>query len=85
MERALSVVTAWRDVPSPVVDAAKQTHALVFEALADEPPSPLWLRPEWMGLAPLFQRFRRRRRNMRRHLSDPDFPLVNLDQSEDFR
>lgn len=85
MERAVSVVAAWRDISPPVVDAVKETRVLFFEALADEPQNPLWLRPEWMSLGPLFQRFRRRRRNARRRLTDPDYPLVSLDQSEEFR
>jgi hypothetical protein len=85
IDRALGVIAAWRDIPLPVVDAVKETRVLFVEALADEPQSLLWLRPEWLGLAPLFQRFRRRRRNARRRLSDPDYPLVNLDQSEEFR
>jgi len=83
MERAVSVVAAWRDIPLPVVDAAKETRALFFSALGDEPQNPLWLRPEWMGLAPQFRRFWRRRRNARRRLTDPDYPLVNLDESEE--
>jgi hypothetical protein len=85
VERAVSVVAAWRDIPPPVVDAVKQTRAMIFEALGDELQNPSWLRPEWMGLATPLQRFRRRRRNARRRLTDPDYPLVNLDESEDFR
>jgi hypothetical protein len=85
LERAISVVTAWRDTPPPVVDAAKETRALFLEALGDEAQNPLWLRPEWMGLGAPFHRFRRRRRNARRRLTDPDYPLVNLDESEEFR
>jgi hypothetical protein len=83
MERAVSVVAAWRDIPLPVVDAVKETRALFFSALGDEPRNTLWLRPEWMGLAPQFRRFWRRRRNARRRLTDPDYPLVNLDESEE--
>jgi hypothetical protein len=84
LERAVSVVAAWRDTPLSVVDAAKQTRALFLEALGDEVQNPLWLRPEWMGLGAPFHRFRRRRRNARRRLTDPDYPLVNLDESEEF-
>ena len=83
LERAVSVVAAWRDTPPPVVDAAKQTRALFLEALGDEVQNPLWLRPEWMGLGAPFHRFRRRRRNARRRLTDPDYSPVNLDQSEE--
>ena len=84
IERAVGVVAAWRDTPPPVVDAVKQTRALIFEALSDEPQNPSWLRPEWLGLATPLQRFQRRRRNARRRLTDPDYPPVNLDESEDF-
>jgi hypothetical protein len=83
LERAISVVAAWRDTPPPVVDAAKETRALFLEALGDEVQNPLWLRPEWMGLGAPFHRFRRRRRNARRRLTDPDYSPVNLDQSEE--
>lgn len=70
---AISAVSAWRDVPSAVVDAAKETRALVFSVLGDEPQNPLWLRPEWVGLAPRLERFWRRRRLARRRLMDPDY------------
>jgi hypothetical protein len=70
---AITAVGAWRDVPAAVVDAAKETRALVFSVLGDEPQNPLWLRPEWVGLAPQLQRFWRRRRLARRRLMDPDY------------
>jgi hypothetical protein len=70
---AISAISAWRDVPAAVVDAAKDTRALVFSVLGDEPQNPLWLRPEWVGLAPRLQRFWRRRRLARRRLMDPDY------------
>jgi hypothetical protein len=70
---AISAVSAWRDVPPAVVDAAKETRALVFSVLGDAPQNPLWLRPEWVGLAPRLQRFWRRRRLARRRLMDPDY------------
>ena len=73
MERALGVVTQWRDVPAAAVDAVKDTQVLFLSALGDEPMDPLWLRPEWAGLAPIFHRFRRRRRIARRRLTDPDY------------
>ena len=85
LERAVSVVAAWRDTPLPVVDAAKETRVLFNEALGDEAQNLSWLRPEWMGLGAPFHRFRRRRRNARRRLTDPDYPLVNLDENEEFR
>ena len=70
---AIAAVSAWREVPSAVVDAAKETRALVYSVLGDEPQNPLWLRPEWLGLAPRLQRFWRRRRLARRRLMDPDY------------
>jgi hypothetical protein len=72
LARGIDAVTAWRDVPAIVVDAAKETRTLVFSALVDESDNPIWLRPEWAGLAPRFERFWRRRRLARRHLTDPD-------------
>jgi hypothetical protein len=85
IERAIGVVQAWREVPMVVVDAVKETQALFLAALSDEPRNPLWLRPEWMSLGPRLQSFRRRRRNMRRRLTDPDYPMLSLDEDEDLR
>src|ERR1700733_14223657 len=36
LERAIGAVSAWRDVPVPVVDAAKETRVLVFSVLGDD-------------------------------------------------
>jgi hypothetical protein len=72
MDRASNAVAAWRDVSPAVLEAVRDTRSQVFSALADEPQSPLWLRPEWIGLAPKIQRFWRRRRPVRRRLIDPD-------------
>jgi hypothetical protein len=85
MERAIGVVTQWRDVPAVVVDAAKEARALFSSALGEGLRNPLWLRPEWMSLAPLFYRFRRRRRIARRRLTDPDYSPGSLDESEELR
>jgi hypothetical protein len=85
VEAALATISAWRDVPPAVVDAAKEARTLVFSALADEPQNPLWLRPEWLGLAPRIQRFWRRRRHLRRRLSDPDYRSGTLQDEESFR
>ena len=73
LANAISAVSAWRDVTATVVDAAKETRTLVFSVLGDEPQNPLWLRPEWVGLAPRLERFWRRRRLARRRLMDPDY------------
>ena len=76
LDRAVATVEQWHDVPQVVVDAARETRGLVMTQLAEEPPGPLWLRPEWLWLSPQMERFRRRRRLARRSLSDPDlWPL----------
>ena len=85
IEQAIGVVIQWRDVPTAVVDAVGDARALFVSALGDEPPSLLWLQPEWLGLAPAFQRFRRRRRHTRRRLTDPDYSPQSLDESGEFR
>ena len=59
-------------VPASVVVAAEQARTLV-RILGDDPRNPIWLRPEWAGLAPRFERFWRRRRIVRRQLTDPDY------------
>lgn len=82
LDRAISAVTAWRDVPAGVVDATKETRTLVFAILSDDPQNPIWLRPEWAGLAPRFERFWRRRRFVRRRLADPDYSSGSLDDNE---
>jgi hypothetical protein len=84
-ERALIVVSQWREVPPPVVDAVKETRVLLLTVLGDDLQNPLWLRPEWLGLGPVFERFRRRRRNARRRLTDPDYAQGSLDDSEEYR
>jgi hypothetical protein len=85
LERAIDAVTAWRDVPFMVVDATKETRDLVFSILGDDPQNPIWLRPEWAGLAPKFERFWRRRRSARRRLTDPDYSSKDLDDGNERR
>jgi hypothetical protein len=85
LERAIDAVTAWRDVPITVVDAAQETRALVFSILGDDPHNPIWLRPEWAGLAPKFERFWRRRRGARRRLIDPDYSSEIFDDGNERR
>jgi hypothetical protein len=85
IEQAIGAVTQWREVPAAAVDAVADTRALFIAALGDEPQNPLWLRPEWVGLAPVLHRFRRRRRNARRRLTDPDYSTQSLDENEEFR
>jgi hypothetical protein len=84
LDRAVSTVEQWRDVPQSVVDAAREARGLVMSQLSEEPPGPLWLRPEWMWLSPQMERFRRRRRLARRGLRDPDlWPLHEDDRRQD--
>jgi hypothetical protein len=85
LQQAVSTVATWRDVPDAVVDAVKQSGALVLQVLSDERPNPLWLRPEWVGLAPRLERFWRRRRAARRRLTDPDHWQGNLDDHDEQR
>lgn len=85
LDRGIGAVTAWRDVPAIVVDAASEVRVQVFSALADDPQNPGWLRPEWAGLNPGFERFWRRRRRARRHLTDPDSFAGSVDDDSEQR
>jgi hypothetical protein len=85
LDRGMEAVTLWRDVPPIVVEAAQEAHALVFSALDADPQNPAWLRPEWVGLAPEFERFWRRRRVARRRLTDPDYSSGRFDDDSDQR
>lgn len=85
LDRGIDAVTAWRDVPPIVVDAAKEARTLVFSTLSDDPMSPAWLRPEWAGLAPRLERFWRRRRLARRQLTDPDYSSRSVDDDSEPR
>ena len=79
LDRGIAAIIVWRDVSPSVVDAAKETRSLVISTLGDEPQNPAWLRPEWAGLAPKLERFWRRRRLARRHLTDPDYSSGSAD------
>jgi hypothetical protein len=85
LDRGVDAVSVWRDVPALVVEAAKEVRTLVFSALGDDPQNPAWLRPEWAGLAPRFERFWRRRRLVRRHLTDPDYSSGSVDDDKEQR
>jgi hypothetical protein len=85
LQQSVSTVASWREVPDAVVDSVAQSGALVLQALSEEMPNPLWLRPEWVGLAPRLQRFSRRRRAARRRLTDPDHWQGSLDDEEQQR
>jgi hypothetical protein len=83
LDRGIDAVTVWRDVPPIVVDAAREARTMVFSTLNDDPLSPIWLRPEWAGLAPRLERFWRRRRLARRHLTDPDYSSRSIDDDSE--
>jgi hypothetical protein len=85
LDRGIGAISAWREVPPMVVDAAKETRALILSLLADDSQNPAWLRLEWASLAPRLERFRRRRRLARRQLSDPDYPERSLDDNDEHR
>jgi len=85
LTRAIAAVGARRDVPAAVLDAAKEARTLIFSVLGDEPQNPLWLRPEWVGLAPRLERFWRRRRLARRRLMDPDYSSDGGDDTDERR
>jgi hypothetical protein len=85
LDRGIDAVTVWRDVPPIVLDASKEVRTLVFSMLGDDPQNPAWLRPEWAGLAPKLERFWRRRRRARRHLTDPDHSSGSADDDSQQR
>jgi hypothetical protein len=73
LQRAIDAVTVWRDVPAAVLGATQETRTLVFAVLGEQPQNPIWRQPEWAALYPRLERFWRRRRVARRHLTDPDY------------
>jgi hypothetical protein len=85
LDRGINAVSIWREVPVSAVDATKETRAMVVAILGDDPQNPIWLRPEWVGLAPRFERFWRRRRFVLRQLTDPDHSSWSLDDGSEPR
>jgi hypothetical protein len=85
LARGVDAVSAWRDVSSSVVDAANETRSFVLSLFVDELQNPIWLRPEWLGLAPRFETMRRRRRRMRKAVSDPDYSQGRSHDSDEPR
>jgi hypothetical protein len=83
LDRAVAAVAGWRDVSPTVVAEVAAARLEILAALLDEPPNPLWLRPEWLGLAPRMERFRHRRRLARRALRDPDFEARQRAEGEE--
>lgn len=71
IERAMLAVGAWRGVTEDVIESIATSRGIVTAALIDEPAPKFLTRPEWLGLAPRIERYRRRRRALRR-LRDPD-------------
>ena len=49
MERAIGIVTQWRDVPPAVADAVKEARAQFASALDNDPQNPLWVAPRVAG------------------------------------
>jgi hypothetical protein len=82
LDRGMTAIVLWRDVPPIVVDVAKETRALISSALSDDAQNPAWLRPEWAGFTPRLERFWRRRRLARRRLTDPDHSERNADDEQ---
>lgn len=72
MDRAIGIVSAWRAVTAEVTASIAASREIVTAALVDEPAPKFLTRPEWLGLAPRIERYRRRRRALRR-LQDPDY------------
>lgn len=83
LQQTESALANWNEVPASVLDAVQQAGSLALQVLSDERPNPLWLRPEWVGLEPRLERFWRRRRAARRHLTDPDLWRQNLDDTDE--
>ncbi|HEY2684059.1 MAG TPA: hypothetical protein VGI93_11155 [Steroidobacteraceae bacterium] len=80
--RALDLVASWKEVPAAAVEAVKQAVAGAGNLLDEDTVTPLWLLAEWASLAPKLERYRRRRRRLRRWLTDPDFKSAPLDEEQ---
>jgi hypothetical protein len=78
-DRAMGVVSGWRNATPAAVESIKETRQWVSSALGDDAQNKIWLRPEWLGLAPHLERLRRRRRLARRRLLDPDYSPGSMD------
>ena len=83
LQQAESALANWNEVPASVLDAVRQAGGLALQVLSDDRPNPLWLRPEWVGFESRLERFGRRRRAARRHLTDPDLWQWNLDDTDE--
>jgi hypothetical protein len=85
LQRAIDAVTVWRDVPAAVLEATQQTRTLIAAVLGEGPQNPIWRQPEWAALYPRLERFWRRRRAARRHLTDPDYSSGDFDDDWEHR
>ncbi len=72
LDRAQSIIGAWRGVSSEVMEAIVGSRVMIQSALTDVPPPTFLARPEWLGLAPRIVRHLRLRRRLRRRSADPD-------------
>jgi hypothetical protein len=72
LDKAVEVVTAWRDVPPAAIAVVGDARTIVLAALDEDPPSPLWLMPEMMPILPRMQRYWRLRRRLRRSLDQEE-------------
>jgi hypothetical protein len=71
-ENAAAIVTAWRGVSAEVIASVQETQTLFAAALAGARDPSDAVRAYWPALAPRLALFRRRRRDLRRRLEDPD-------------
>jgi len=71
-ENAAAIVTAWRGVSPEVIASVQETQTLFAAALAGARDPSDAVRAYWPALAPRLEIFRRRRRDLRRRLEDPD-------------
>jgi hypothetical protein len=85
LQRAIDAVAVWRDVPAAVLGATQETRTLAFAVLGEETQNPIWRQPEWAALYPRLERFWRRRRAARRHLTDPDYFSGDFDEDWEHR
>jgi hypothetical protein len=83
LQRAISIISTWREVPTVVVRDVQDSTKLALSVLSEEMPNPAWLRPEWLNLAPSLRRFARLRRALRRRLTDPDHWPSNFEEPDE--
>jgi hypothetical protein len=72
LDRAQSIIGAWRGVSAEVLESIAGSRAMILSALTEVPAPTFLARPEWLGLAPRIVRHLRRRSRLRRQAADPD-------------